>query len=77
LFIDEHNREFNYVTIVVGDVFCCPSEGFELRLTGDAAARDGFPAQNTRIEVVGVLGRYEELGRGFLYLAVDELTILG
>jgi len=76
MFIPDYGREFHYVTVVVGDAFCCPSEGFEIRFNQGSASYGHFPAQNTMIEVVGVLGRYDEFGQGFLYLAIDEIIIL-
>jgi len=76
LFINESDRYHHFVTIVDGDAVCCPPEGFEIKLTGDDVSLDDYPEQNTMIEVTGVLGRFEELGQRFLYLAVDEIIIL-
>jgi len=74
-FIDEFGRYAHYVTIVEGDGICCPPDGFEIKLTGDGVGPGDYPDQDTMIEVVGVLGRYEEQGQGYLYIAIDEITI--
>jgi len=65
----------HFVMIVFGDE-CCRM-GFEFRLPDHYVYPDDFPPQLTPIEVTGLLSRYELQGSGFIYLAVDELIILG
>jgi len=65
---------YHYVIIVFGDE-CCQL-GFEFKRDGDYKVPDDYPAMNELIEVIGVLGRYEEWGSSFLYLEVKELILL-
>ena len=75
LYINEFDRYFHFVTVVAGDG-CCPPDGFEIQLTGDNVSSDDYPEQYTMIEVIGVLDSYDEHGFAFLYLAIDEITII-
>jgi len=71
LYMAEYDTTYHYVIIVYGDD-CCQL-GFEFRLDGDHVGPDDYPDLNEMIEVTGVLGRYEEYGTSYLYLAVKEL----
>jgi len=74
IFPEQTGQHYHYVTIVDGDA-CC-RQGFEFRFTDDKTYPDDYPDENEVIEVIGVLGRYEEFGSAYLYLAVDEITVL-
>jgi len=74
LYMAEYDTTYHYVIIVYGDE-CCQL-GFEFKRDGDYAVPDDYPALNEPIEVIGVLGRYEEWGTSYLYLAVKELILI-
>ena len=75
LFWEQTGLHYHYVMVAEGDG-CCPRTGFEFKLVGDTVSTDDYPAQDTMIEVTGIISRYEELGVTYLYLAVDEIVIL-
>ena len=64
---------FNVITYM--DPTMCCSEGMEFIWNGDHNYPDDYPAEDSAIEVIGVLGSYEELGIRYCYLAIDEIAI--
>ena len=69
----------NYFTniIVSQDVAGCCVEGMEFVWDDRVHVfPDDYPEQDANIEVVGVYSTFEENGRVFYYLAVDDLVIL-
>ena len=63
-----------YHWVVVGDESLCCKEGVEFIWSGDHSYPADYPENETVIEVVGVLNSYDELGRTYYFLAVDEFT---
>ena len=74
LFFEQTGSYYHYVITKAGDE-CC-QEGMEFRLSGDPVFPDDFPRMRTIIEVEGVFSTYEELGREYYYLAVDDIFLL-
>jgi len=74
-YYDQTNQNYHYVTFM--DATSCCAQGLEFIWSGDHAYPDDYPALNAHIEIVGVLDHYEELGSGYYYLAVDDITVLG
>ena len=64
-----------YHFVVIDDVTNCCQQGLEFLWDGDHAYPDDYPEQKDTIEVRGVIGKYDELGKTYYYLAVDELSI--
>jgi hypothetical protein len=65
-----------YHHVIVEDATACCQGGLEFKWNGDHAYPDDYPENNTRIEVAGVFGSYEELGQTYYYLSVGDITIL-
>jgi hypothetical protein len=74
LFFEQADRHLHYIIIVPGDE-CCQL-GFEFIRDGEYAVPDDYPVQNAGIEIIGVLGRYEEHGSRYPYIAVKEINII-
>jgi hypothetical protein len=70
----ETGRVYHFVMVVEGDE-CCRM-GMEFVRSGDYVYPDDYPSQYTMVEIVGVLGTYEEQGQSWVYLQVDEIIIL-
>ncbi|MCL2030873.1 MAG: hypothetical protein FWG93_04950 [Oscillospiraceae bacterium] len=66
-----------YHFVLVEDAGACCQQGLEFRWSGERVYPDEYPAENAKIELVGVYSRYELLGDTLYYLAVDELTVPG
>ena len=75
MFFDEAEKYLHVVIITEGDG-CCPPEGFEFRWGEDNVFPDGMPNSGSTIEMVGVLGRHNDLGSTLYYLAVDDVAVL-
>ncbi|MCL2698906.1 MAG: hypothetical protein FWE68_01190 [Defluviitaleaceae bacterium] len=61
-----NDRDYNF--IVLREIDACCVERFEIKWDGD------FPPEGTMMEIVGVFSRYEDSGRAFHYLAVEEMS---
>ena len=72
-FYHETGLYYHYIVTKYGDS-CC-QEALEFIWNGDHAYPGDYPEELAAIEVSGVFGSYEELGRTYYYLAVDELTV--
>ena len=57
-----------YHYVVVDDSTSCCREGLEFVWDGD------LPEEETKIEITGVFGEYEELGRTYYYLLADSVS---
>ena len=73
-YYDETDLYYHYV--VVGDEALCCQVGLEFVLNGEHSYPDDYPEDNTEIEVVGVFGSYDELGKTYYYLKVDDISVL-
>jgi len=73
-FYDITNLYYHYV--IIEDATACCSQGLEFIWSGDHSYPDDYPKEQTKIEVVGVYGSYEELEITYYYLAVDDIFIL-
>ena len=65
-----------YHFVVIGDVAACCEIGMEFIWNGEHKYPDDYPAEDSRIEVVGVFGSYEVLGQTRYYLAIDHISNL-
>ena len=73
-FYDETQKYYHWV--VVGDETLCCRQGLEFVWDGDHRYPGDYPDNETDIEVVGVFGSYDELGRTYYFLTVDDIEIL-
>ena len=69
--------DLNYHYVIIEDAAACCQNGLEFIWNGEHRFPDDYPEEESRIEVIGVFGSYEELGRTYYYLSVDNLSILG
>ena len=76
IFEPTFGKVHNIISVFETDA-CCPPQGFDI-IVGDFSnpIPFDFPADGTRVEVVGVFSTYEESGHDFYYLAVDDVIIL-
>jgi len=65
-----------YHYVVIEDATACCAQGLEFIWEGEHAYPDDYPEEAAMIEVSGTFGSYDELGRTYYYLSVDDLTIL-
>jgi len=65
-----------YHFVVVGDESLCCQAGLEFMWKGEHAYPDDYPEDKTEIQVVGVFGSYEELGKTYYNLMVDDISVL-
>ena len=72
-FFDETNLYYHYV--IIEDATACCAQGLEFIWNGEHAYPDDYPNEESRIEVAGVFGSYDELGKTYYYLAVDDVFI--
>jgi len=73
-FYDKTGQYYHY--IVIEDATACCQAGVEFIWDGDHTYPDDYPEVKTMIEVVGVFKSYEELGRAYYYLAVDDIMTI-
>jgi hypothetical protein len=74
-YYDKTDLYYHYV--IVEDAAACCQQGLEFIWEGDHAFPDDYPADATRVEVVGEFGSYDELGITYYYRSVDDITRLG
>ena len=72
-FYEETGLYYHYIITKYGDS-CC-QEGLEFIWNGDREYPGDYPEERETVEATGVYGSYEELGRTYYYLAVDELIV--
>jgi hypothetical protein len=72
-FDSETGARYHYV--MVSDVASCCKQGLEFIWSGKHAYPADYPEENTKIEVAGVFGSYEEQGTPYYYLAIDNIAI--
>jgi hypothetical protein len=65
-----------YHAVIIQDATACCQSGLEFVWTGEHKYPDDYPKENTKIEVTGVFGTYDEIGRTYCYLTVDDITVL-
>ena len=73
-FYDETGSYYHYV--IVEDASACCQSGLEFIWKGEHNYPNDYPADQTKIEVVGVFESYEELGQTYYYLSVDDIGVL-
>ena len=71
-YYDQTDQYYHYV--IIEDATACCQQGLEFVWNGDHAYPDDYPKDQARIEVVGVFGRYDELGQTYYYLDVDDVS---
>ena len=65
-----------YHYVVIEDATACCQQGLEFKWNGEHKFPDDYPDESTKIEVTGVFSSYDELGRTYYYIAVDDISIL-
>jgi len=73
-YFDKTSQFYHYV--VNEDATACCSQGLEFIWKGTHTFPDDYPEDNSKIEVVGIFGRYDELGKTYYYLSVDDIVVL-
>ena len=73
-FYDATGLYYHYV--VIEDATACCQQGLEFNWKGEHIYPDDYPEDGTKIEVTGVFSSYDELGRTYYYIAVDDISIL-
>jgi len=59
-----------YHYVVIADALACCQQGIEFICEGGG----DYPAEGDAIEIVGVFGKYEELGETYYYLLTDGVV---
>ena len=65
----------NYHYVVIQDATGCCPQGIEFVWNGEHSYPDDYPEKQTEIEVMGIFGSYDELGRTYYYLTVDDISV--
>jgi len=68
--------ELYYHFVIIEDATACCAQGLEFIWSGDHIYPDDYPDDNTNIEVTGVFGSYDELGKTYYYVATDDIIVL-
>jgi len=68
--------ELYYHYVVVEDATACCQQGLEFIWKGEHKYPADYPEDKTKIEVTGVFGSYDELGKTYYYILVDDILIL-
>jgi hypothetical protein len=71
---DETGIDYHYV-VIQDATGCCP-QGIEFVWNGEHNYPDDYPEKQTEIEVIGIFGSYDELGRTYYFLTVDDISVL-
>jgi len=75
VYSDQFERYYFYVIAYTDPNGCC-SQGIEFVWNGDHQYPDDYPEEGTKVKVVGVLQSYDEDGRVYCYLQVDEIPVV-
>ena len=70
----ESDLHYHYL-IIESAVGCCP-QGLEFVWSGERVYPDDYPEEDSTIELAGMFNSYEELGRIWYYLAVDDISVI-
>ena len=70
---EETGRYYHYI-IILDEASCCQT-GLEFVWSGEHAYPEDFPKELAMIEIVGALNEYDEFGKTYYYLAVDDILI--
>ena len=73
-YFDETEQYYHYV--LISDATACCAKGIEFIWNGEHDYPDDYPDENAIVEVVGIFGKYEELGKTYAYLTVDDVVII-
>ena len=65
-----------YHYVIIEDATACCQQGLEFIWNSGHSYPDDYPEEQTKIEVTGVFGSYDELGKTYYYLSVDDIRIL-
>ena len=65
-----------YHYVVVEDATACCQQGLEFIWSGEHKYPADYPEDKTKIEVTGVFGSYDELGKTYYYILVDDISII-
>jgi len=68
--------ELFYHYVVIEDATACCAQGLEFVWNGGHVYPDDYPEIKDKVEVIGVFESYDELGKTYYFLSVDEITIL-
>jgi len=72
---DETDTYYHCV-VAYEDVAACCSQALEFIWTGEHSFPGDYPEEGTMIELTGVFGSYQELGKTYYCLRVDKITVL-
>ena len=67
----------NYHFVIFTDNTACCSYDIEFIMKGEYKYPDDYPTNETPIEIVGVLDKYDEMGQTYHYILVEELIETG
>jgi hypothetical protein len=74
IYFEETGLHYHFV--VIEDATACCKQGFEFVWKGNHAYPADYPAEETKIEVAGTFKSYEELGKTYYHLVVDEVALV-
>lgn len=73
----DDNTGKDYFAAVVSDATACCSQGIEFVWdNGTHKYPDEYPPADTEIEIQGPFGVYEELGKKYAFLTIDDLKVV-
>ncbi|MCL2815661.1 MAG: hypothetical protein FWD23_13775 [Oscillospiraceae bacterium] len=73
-YYEETGLYYHYV--IIEDATACCQQGMEFLWNGEHSYPVDYPEESSKVEVVGVFGSYDELGKTYYYLAVDNISVL-
>ena len=69
------NETMYYFVVITDATSCCP-QGIEFVWNAERKYPEDYPDENSKIEVTGVFSSYNELGKTYYHLLVENLQIL-
>ncbi|MDR1628653.1 MAG: hypothetical protein LBS36_00340 [Oscillospiraceae bacterium] len=73
-FWEETKKDYHYV--VIADATACCQQGLEFIWNGDHKVPEDYPEFGAEVEMAGIFKSYEEQGKTWYYIAVDDITLL-
>ena len=70
------DAEVSYHFVVIQDAAGCCPQGLEFIWNGEHRYPEDYPENMTEIEVVGIYDSYDEYGKTYYYLAVEDIAVL-
>ena len=72
---DEGTKNY-YHFIIIEDATACCEQGLEFVWEGEHRYPEDYPADTTRVEIIGTYSSYEELGETYFYIQTEQIEIL-